>query len=414
MARRWVRLVIVLVTLTTLGYTANRIRLAELELHDEHNVERVFTDLSWALTLTLTDLRAAEQAYVAAGQDRVYWTTKVRGHLATVGDGLENLRRLAIDPASVDALGEAGAAVVDLRAMDERAREHANAEQPLLASDLIFTDGLELAARAAANVELARAAERNTRNEAMRIARATQTTMLAASGAVGLLAVLLLAPMARERSAAAFTARGGDRTAAVADDAPSSYDMDDDAPARKRKTPTVATPIVASQVNAEPKPDLRAAAELCTDLCVLADGQQLPALLARTAGLINASGLIVWVLDRSTRSLRPAIGHGYDAAALARIGAIPDDSNNATAAAYRNLAMQIVTGANGASGALAAPLRSPHGCVGVLSAELRDGWEASVAVQASAVIVAAQLATLLPSGDAPAEAHAAPPVRAHG
>ncbi|MDA1093496.1 MAG: hypothetical protein O3A25_09560 [Acidobacteria bacterium] len=414
MARRWVRLVIVLVTLTTLGYTANRIRLAELELDDEHNVERVFTDLSWALTLTLADLRAAEQAYVAAGQDRVYWTTKVNGHLATVGDGLENLRRLAIDPASLDALGEAEAAVVDLRAMDERAREHATVEQPLLASDLIFTDGLELAARAAANVELARAAERTTRNEAMRIARATQTTMLAASGGVGLLAVLLLAPVAREKSAAAFTARGGGRTAAVADDLPSSYDMDDDAPARKRKTPTVATPLVAPQVNAEPKPDLRAAAELCTDLSVLADGQQLPALLARTADLINASGLIVWVLDRSTRSLRPAIGHGYDAAALARIGAIPDDSSNATAAAYRNLAMQVVTGANGASGALAAPLRSPHGCVGVLSAELRDGWETSDAVQASAVIVAAQLATLLPSGDAPAEAHAAPPVRAHG
>ena len=36
-------------------------------------------------------------------------------------------------------------------------------------------------------------------------------------------------------------------------------------------------------------------------------------------------------------------------------------------------------------------------CIGVLSAELRGGWEASAAVQATASIVAAQLAPLLPA-----------------
>ena len=150
MARRWVRLVIVLVTLTTFGFTANRIRLTERVLNDEHNVERVFTDLSWVLTLTLADLRAAEQAYVAVGQDRVYWTTKVNSHLDTVSDSLANLRRLATAPGSLEALGEAEGAIADLRGMDQRAREHASLAQPLLASDLIFTDGLELASRAAA------------------------------------------------------------------------------------------------------------------------------------------------------------------------------------------------------------------------------------------------------------------------
>ncbi len=78
--------------------------------------------------------------------------------------------------------------------------------------------------------------------------------------------------------------------------------------------------------------------------------------------------------------------------------------------------MQVVCGVDGASGALATPLRSANRCIGVLSAELRDGWESSNAVQASAAIVAAQLATLVPA-EAPAERPTeavAPAVEAHG
>jgi hypothetical protein len=171
----------------------------------------------------------------------------------------------------------------------------------------------------------------------------------------------------------------------------------------------------ARKGSAEPKPDLRTAADLCTDLSAMAASEELPALLARAADLMNASGLIVWVLD-ATDALRPAIGHGYPPKALARIGAIPSDSSNATAAAYRDVRMQVVIGSDGASGALATPLRSANRCVGVLSAELRDGWESSDAVQASAAIVAAQLATMLQTdprveSEAPAEA---PPAEAHG
>ena len=70
MTRRWVRVAVVVVTLATLGFTGTQIRRSELALDNEQNVERVFTDLSWALAITLGDLRAAQQAYVAAGQDR--------------------------------------------------------------------------------------------------------------------------------------------------------------------------------------------------------------------------------------------------------------------------------------------------------------------------------------------------------
>ena len=47
------------------------------------------------------------------------------------------------------------------------------------------------------------------------------------------------------------------------------------------------------------------------------------------------------------------------------------------------------------TGAIVAPLLTPHGCIGVLAIELRHGGERSEAPRAIAEIVAAQLATLI-------------------
>ena len=420
MTRRWVRIAVVVVTLATLGFTGNQIRLSELALDDEQHVERVFADLSWALTLTLGDLRAAQQAYVAAGQDRLYWTARVNSHLGTVRNGLENLRRLAISPASIDALDSADGAVTDLERMDGRAREHVDLEQPLMASDLIFTDGLELAARASTNVELARATERTTRNETIRAARSSQATMIATAAGVLLLAGLLLIPMKRAEGPAPFESIDAEKTEAVltdelglsVEDRKMLDTLDLNAVDPSPATPDTAPPPAPAADSPEPVPDLRVAADLCTDLCKVTDTSEFPELLARAAALMNATGVIIWVRDLSGHALRPAIGHGYPARALAQMGSIPEDGNNATAAAYRSARMQVVERDDTKSGALAAPLLAANSCVGVLSAELRAGWESSEAVQATAAIMAAQLATLL-SADPPADT-AASPAEAHG
>ncbi len=73
--------------------------------------------------------------------------------------------------------------------------------------------------------------------------------------------------------------------------------------------------------------------------------------------------------------------------------------------------MQIVEQSEGAPGALATPLMVANRCIGVLSAELRDGWETSGPVQATATIVAAQLAALLPDQTT---AVTSPAAEAHG
>ena len=424
MGRRWVRFAVVAVTLATLLLTGNQIRLSERALDDERNVERVFTDLSWDLTVTLADLRAAQQAYVAEGQDRLYWVAKVNSHLDTARSSLDNLRRIATSSTAIEALDAAEAMVTDLESVDGRARDHVDLAQPLMASDLIFTDGLELAGRAAANVELARVTERTTRNETIRAARASQVTMVLAATGVGVLAVLLLVPMTREKDRAPV-----ESTAEVevippaglgrsAEDQRMLDELDLATAHPSSPSPTSGPPTPAADTTLppaagpEPVPDLRVAADLCTDLCKLTETSELPTLLARAATLMNASGMIIWVRDSSGHALRPAVGHGYSKQALKRLGSIPEDGNNATAAAYRSGRMQVVERDDTSSGALATPLLAADSCVGVLSAELGEGWESSESVQATLAIMAAQLATLL-SSDPPADA-AVPPVEAQG
>jgi len=67
--------------------------------------------------------------------------------------------------------------------------------------------------------------------------------------------------------------------------------------------------------------------------------------------------------------------------------------------------MQIVLSRPGsASGAIVAPILAADGCIGVLSAEILGGGEASENVQALATIFAAHLATILSEAPAAAEA----------
>ena len=406
MGRRWIRIFIVVVAFATLGFSGNQIRHSEFLLEDQQSVERVFTELSWALTLKLADLKAAQQAYVADGQDRLYWTTKVTDQLEAVRESLANLRRLVVNPGSSKALDTAAEAIADLEKIDQLAREHANREQALLASDLIFTDGLELANRAAAQVELARATERATRNETVKATRAAQTRLLLTSAGVGILTVLLLTPLRRKPALIGLSEPETDaegHTAAPIQSAPHDSLSPDGHSDR----------VVPGDVPNQPRsaPNLQDTAELCTELGKLADANALPGLLARSATLINARGLIIWARDPDDQVLRPAGEHGYGQEFLKRIDSIPETGNNPTATAFRDTNLQVVAGDDSTNGALALPLMANDRCVGVLSAELRDGWESHSDVHAITTILAAQLATLLP-GSPPVDADIA--AEAHG
>jgi hypothetical protein len=88
------------------------------------------------------------------------------------------------------------------------------------------------------------------------------------------------------------------------------------------------------------------------------------------------------------------LSHGYSELALARIGELASSEDNATAEAFRTGTTRVVDASGGTNGAIAVPLVTPTGCVGVMAAEIRNGGEKRAASQAIATILAAQLASL--------------------
>ena len=400
MRRVWLRASLVIVMLGVAVASGYQVFLTEQHIENEREAERAFIALGWKLAVSLSDLRAAQQAYVAAGQDRGYWVAKTAEQIGAITTSLSSLARLSTAPGTSSALAEATSAVDDLQRMDVLARDHSSAGQDLMASDLIFTDGLELSRSAASHVELARAAERAARDASAEADRRTQGIALAAAMGTGVLVALLLLPVARpQERAEASSETPADIESADTDAAPPQLpdgrvllDLDLDS-----NRLSLADEPDTSLARAEPGAalDLRAAAELCTDLGRLSGTADLPDLLGRAAALLNASGLIVWVRDGSGDGLRPAIGHGYAAQSLAALGTIACDGDNATAAAFRDVRMHVVAADLSGTGAVVAPLITSTSCVGVLSVELREGWETSDAVQSAAAILAAQLATLV-------------------
>jgi hypothetical protein len=143
-------------------------------------------------------------------------------------------------------------------------------------------------------------------------------------------------------------------------------------------------------------PALKTAAELCTEFGRVRNADDLTRLLGRTADALESSGLVVWLGTGPGGELRPAIAHGYPPQTLARMPSIPRSADNAAAAAYRTASLQIVLARPGtSSGAIVAPLMSPDGCIGALTAEIKGGAETSDIVQSLATIFAAQLAGVL-------------------
>jgi hypothetical protein len=167
-------------------------------------------------------------------------------------------------------------------------------------------------------------------------------------------------------------------------------------PAAAEEAPAViAPPAPPAPRPAAPAIDLPGLAALCSDLSRVLDTRALPGALERTASLLNASGLVIWVADPDGRELTPVMAHGYPQNILSRLGTISKEAENATAAAFRTGVVQIVKADEFSPGAIAAPLLCPSGPLGVISAELLQDGERRDATRAAATIVAAQLATLL-------------------
>ena len=382
---------------------------------------RTFDDSARTIERSLLDLRTAQLAYAAAGQPADRWIAKVSAAVENGRTAVQRLRAEATTPEAHAALDQATGALNDFAKSDKRAAEYARTEQRLLASDVVFGDGLEQTGAALDALEQARVSEVQKRESSVGVFQSRQVFALTAGAAASVLVVLLLVPGVRPTPAAApvSLSKPAEPARAVERERAPDLEIGIASPPSREHLPETLEPSVAplepelqsisemaetvppaTTVDTPALPlamqtDFGGVASLCADLARVVDTRALPSLLDRAAGLLDASGIILWIADPDGRELNPIFAQGYPQQLVNRLGTIPKDAENATAAAFRTSLLQTVMADEISSGAIAAPLVTPGGCVGVMAAEVRHDSERQDAKLAAATIVAAQLATLV-------------------
>ena len=381
-----------------------------------------------ALESALSDVRGAQAAYVATGQDPSVWMAKVTGLFAEMSGGITRLRQATLNADARSRYDAAAIALSDQVSLDAKAREHAKSDR-LIASDLIFENAVEGHKRLSAELEAARTLD--TEANQARVSRLTRLRfgMNAASlGFVTLLAVLFGRAVRRagppETAAAAspepaqtglqlrpdlkpgldasrplVQPRADQKSPAVAGaghpDPKVRPTARASAPAREtlplRPPPAPSSPTILPP---PPPANLTEVAELCVDLGRVIDSRDVPSLVERAATVLQAKGVVLWVADSAGAILRPSVTHGYPEKMVARLGPLQIDGDNVTSLAFRSMRPQTMSGtAPGAPAAVAVPLLTASGCVGVLAAEVKQ--EKPGEVMPVARIIAAQFAALI-------------------
>jgi hypothetical protein len=411
--RRAVRLTLLLVFLAAMGLTARLFWTAEQEVRRTEAATRAFDEAARAAILSATELRAAQQAYVAAGQGIDFWFARTNALQNELKGEVSALRARTSASDAVAAFENALGVLQDFEQMDFRARERTRARQTSAASDLIFADGLDLTRKIAASIEQGRAAAIAASESETAAVERRKIFSLGAAAAAGTLIVLLLVPVREREVPRLVSAPSVPATSPLRPMLTEPVELDDGvtikpaqvvraeppppppAPAPAVVEPPPAPVIVQVPVPEPPRIDLPGMARLVGDMARLVDTRALPGMLERAAELLDASGIVLWIADPDGRELAPIMTHGYPQQLVTRLGTIQRGAENATAAAFRTSLLQTVDADSVSSGAIAAPLVTPIGCVGVMAAEIRNDGERQDAVLAAAGIVAAQLATLV-------------------
>jgi CHASE3 domain sensor protein len=384
MTRLSVRVGLVIVCLAASAAAAFLIWTFEQQLRSQQSASRDFTSAALAARVAVSDLRGAQQGYVAAGQGPDFWFARVTAITTDLRTDLASLKSLASSPEASIAIEDAAGGLQDFEQMDRRARDFAHAQQLLSASDLIFADGFDLTKKTGDAVDRALAAELADRNGVLSFLKRREAYALAGGSTVIALVVVLLLPVPRRK-------------------VPDEVSM----PASPAPVPDVSRETLAdpTDVGVLTKPVLLQPAQrtvemgelsaVCADLAKVTDTHMLPPLLERAAGVLEATGLVVWIADPDGRELSPILVHGYPPQLATRLGTIARDAANVTASAYRTGLLQTMKGDTISDGAIAAPLVASSGCVGVLAAEMKNGGEQHDGMLSAARIIASQLATLV-------------------
>ena len=354
----------------------------EQQIESRRAAARRFEERVRAVDRALSDLRMGQHGYVAAGQSAEAWMPKVAGMSGEAARGVDDLRTAAATADARSSLMEAAATIVELGRVDRRVVDYLKSGQDVMAADVVYSEAGQTIALAANQVDAARALEQQGVDVAERESRRRQLYALGSAGAVSVVTLLLLgaAPANQPR----VDLRGKLDLKGKKVDIPVLSEDDELSFKVRTDAPRHSAPI------------MKAASEICTELGRVNDRRDLEHLLGRAAELMDASGVIIWVGSSPGGDLQPVLVHGYPPQAIAKMPAVPRNASNAAAAAYRTGALQIVLARPGMScGALVAPLLTPDGSIGALSAEIKGRGETSDTTQALVVLFAAQLASIL-------------------
>jgi hypothetical protein len=392
-----VRAVLAIVSVVAAASTAFLLWTSDQQVRAQDSAAGAFTTAARNARVAVADLRGAQAGYVAVGQGPDFWFARVTAISKELRDQLASLKSLASSPDASIALDEAIGALQDFDQMDHRARDYARAHQLTSASDLIFADGFDLTKKAGDAVDRALAAELGDRNGVLSFLKRREAYSLAGGSAVIAIVILMLVPSRRQKVV---------EQTIVPPVAPITRAVSKETLADLNDFGVVSRAVKAAPP--VPRVNLERMAAFCTDLAKVTDTRALPDLLGRAAEILDAAGVVVWIADPDGRELSPILVHGYPPQLATRLGTIQRDSSNVTASAYRTALLQTVKGDKVSKGAIAAPLVSAAGCVGVLAAEMKNGGEQQNAMLSAAAIIASQLATLVgPPSARPARTEAA-------
>jgi hypothetical protein len=397
MSNRWFRFGIALLALGAAAAAGYRIFEQERRLNHDVLALRSSDRAAEMALGTVSELKAALHAYIAEGQGDAFWTARAAALIDRLRGAILELEAPAAAAGVV--LTEALDATDRLAATEQRAREHVKAGEKLLAGEVIFIDSRDLLDAIRGQVALARSGMAQSAEGIQADVQREQAMLALGAGGILAFATLLLVIPGRP----------------TVDTEPASGATDAEAAEVHTTTARMISPRSAPDALAAPPTpafgalNLKDAAAVCTDLGRVSQSIEISALLGRAGKVLNASGVIVWMASADGRELYPVASAGYDDRLLERIGAIPRNAANVTAGALREAAVRTSPGLGSAASALAVPLMTPIGPVGVLSAEMRQVNEVDDTRMAVATIFAAQLASLLGSMATSTGASSEPP-----
>ncbi len=325
------------------------------------------------LEALLDELTRDELSYVASGQIDKETLTATSARVRQIASESTWLlgERLA---AGAPSAGELAKGAASLAEVDARAGENMRADLDLMAADLLFTETTRTRQALREQLRALRVAEASAVSDGRSNDLKQAWTVLA--GVALLFAWALVRSTRRPITAP-----------------PVEVEVTSVAPHADVVRPSARPELAAPATVVEPTIDLNETAALCIAISRMRSESDLQGLLVRTATLLDASGIVVWMA--AGEEMFPVAWHGYDSRQLIQLGPIGPSSPNAAAAAWRTATLQSVAGGPNSQSAIVVPLLGVERCIGVLAIELEPGRETDATTKAVTTLISAQLVTVL-------------------